>query len=198
MPSTFRIPKAPLRGLTGRLIAAYCRRTFGEIPDVAHVAAHQPKVLRSVLSFEGKVAKWDALDPTLKTYAQLASAALIGCSWCLDFGYFKARESGLDLSRISQVPRWRDSDVFSDLERDVLEYAEAMTVTPPTVTDDLVARLLEELGAPAVVELTEMIALENMRSRANSAAGLQSQGFSDRCEIPLADAGGATAIRSPS
>jgi hypothetical protein len=50
----------------------------------------------------------------------------------------------------------------------------------------MVAHLIDELGEPAVVELTQMIALENMRSRFNSAAGLQSQGYSDVCELPLA------------
>jgi AhpD family alkylhydroperoxidase len=138
------------------------------------------------MSFEGKVAKWNRLDETLKSYAQLASAGTIGCSWCLDFGYFKAHNDGLDLAKIREVPRWRESDVFTQLERDVLEYAEAMSVTPLTVTDEMVAHLIEQLGEPAVVELTQMIALENMRSRFNSAAGLQSQGYSDVCELPLA------------
>ena len=56
------------------------------------------------------------------------------------------------------MPRWRESDVFTPLERAVLEYAEAMTVTPPTVTDEMVAHLVDELGAPALVELTQMVA----------------------------------------
>ena len=50
----------------------------------------------------------------------------------------------------------------------------------------MVARLVESLGTAAVVELTQMVALENMRSRFNSAAGMQSQGYSDVCELPLA------------
>ena len=61
-----------------------------------------------------------------------------------------------------------------------------MSVTSPTVADDMVARLLGDLGAPAVVELTQMIALENRRSRCHSLAGLPSQGYSDVCELPLA------------
>jgi len=186
VPSTFRIPKAPLTGLYGRFMQAYARRAWGEVPDNAYVYWHNRPVLKAVLSFEGKVAKWRALDPTLKSYAQLASAGVIGCSWCLDFGYFLAHDEGLDLARVSEVPRWRDSEVFTPLEREVLEYAEAMSVTPPLVTDDMVARLVEQLGAEAVVELTQVVALENMRSRFNSAAGLQSQGYSDVCELPLA------------
>jgi AhpD family alkylhydroperoxidase len=185
--STFRIPKADVTGVFGALMKLYAKKELGgEFPDNGYVYFHHKRVLKAVLSFEGKVEKWDRLDPMLKSYAQLASAGVIGCSWCLDFGYFKAHDEGLDLDKIREVPRWRESDVFTPLERDVLEYAEAMTVTPPTVTDEMVAHLVDELGSPAVVELTQMVALENMRSRFNSAAGLQSQGYSDVCDLPLA------------
>ena len=189
MPSTsvFRIPKAPITGVYGALMKAYAKRMLGdEFPDNGYVYFHNKPVLKAIMSFEGKVKKWNRLDENLKSYAQLASAGVIGCSWCLDFGYFTAHNDGLDLAKVREVPRWRESDVFTPLERDVLEYAEAMTVTPPTVTDEMVAHLVDELGAPAVVELTQMVALENMRSRFNSAAGLQSQGYSDICELPLA------------
>ncbi|MEJ7834368.1 MAG: carboxymuconolactone decarboxylase family protein [Nocardioides sp.] len=182
MSSTFRIPKAPITGLYGKVMTTYAGRAWGQIPDNAYVLWHNRKVLKAVFSFEGKVSKWDALDEQLKTYAQLASAATIGCSWCVDFGYFMAHRDGLDLAKVREVPRWRESEVFSALERDVLEYAEAMSVTPLRVTDELTSRLLDALGAPAVVELTQMVALENMRSRFNSAAGLQSQGYSDVCD----------------
>jgi alkylhydroperoxidase family enzyme len=168
------------------VLQSYTRRTFGEVPDNAYVLFHHRDVLRAVFSFEGKVAKWDRLDPKLKCYAQLASAGVIGCSWCLDFGYFMAHHDGLDLAKVREVPRWRESDAFTDLEREVLEYAEAMSVTPPTVTDSMVEGLVEQLGADVIVELTQMVALENMRSRFNSAAGLQSQGYSEVCELPLA------------
>jgi len=187
--STFRIPKAPVTGLYGWFMTKYAeRRLGGEFPDNGYVYFHHKDLLKAVLGFENKVAKWDRLDPQLKSYAQMASAGLIGCSWCLDFGYFMAHNDGLDLDKVREVPRWRESDAFTQLERDVLEYTEAMTVTPPTVTDEMVADLLAQLGAPAMVELTQMVALENMRSRFNSAAGLQSQGYSDVCELPLAPA----------
>jgi AhpD family alkylhydroperoxidase len=186
MPSTFRIPRATLTGLYGKALSIYARRTYGEVPDNAYVYWHNRKVLKAVLGFEQKVAKWDRLDEHLKSYAQIASAGVIGCSWCLDFGYYKAHDDGLDLAKVREVPRWRESEVFDDTERAVLEYSEAMSTTPLAVTDEMVAGLIERLGVEAVVELTQMIALENMRSRFNSAAGLRSQGYSDVCELPLA------------
>jgi AhpD family alkylhydroperoxidase len=186
MSSTFRVPKATISGGYGRALEWYARRTYGEVPDNAYVLWHNRPVLKAVFGFEQKVAKLDALDPHLKTYAVMASAAAIGCSWCLDFGYYLAHEDGLDEAKVREVPRWRDSSVFTDLERDVMAYAEAATATPPTVTDQQVAALRERLGDPAVVELTMMIAIENQRSRFNAAMGLASQGYSDVCELPLA------------
>lgn len=186
MPSTFRIPKAEITGPYRRALSAVVRRMFGSVPDNVLVLLNHRGVLEAVAGFERRVKRWDRLGPDLTAYAQLASAGVIGCSWCLDFGYFVARGEGLDPAKLSQVPRWRASEVFSDLERDVMGYAEAMTLTPPTVTDAMVSRLIEALGVPAMVELTQLIALENMRGRFNSAAGLQAQGYSDACEIPLA------------
>ncbi|MFD5384455.1 carboxymuconolactone decarboxylase family protein [Streptomyces sp. NPDC127074] len=88
------------------------------------------------------------------------------------------------MDKISKVPQWRDhQNAFTDLELLVLDYAEAMTETEPRVTDELAATLIERLGEAAFVELTAMVALENYRSRINSAFGLTSQGFSDTCAV---------------
>jgi alkylhydroperoxidase family enzyme len=116
----------------------------------------------------------------------MAVAAQVGCSWCLDIGYFQAQNQNLDIAKASQVPRWRESEVFTPLERDVMEYAEAMTNTPPTVSDELSGRLLDRLGPAAMVELTAFIAFSNFSTRSNTAFGIESQGFSAACEIPLA------------
>jgi len=191
MPSTFRVPKAEITGLYGKLITAYARRTYGEVPDNLYVLWHNRRALKAVFKLEQSFAKCDALDPLLKMYAQIASAGVIGCSWCLDFGYYLAHTEGMDEAKVREVPRWRESDVFDATERAVIEYAEAMSTTPLGVTDEMVARLNTLLGHEAVVELTMMVAIENERSRFNAAMGLQSQGYSDVCELPLARPSGA-------
>jgi alkylhydroperoxidase family enzyme len=69
----------------------------------------------------------------------------------------------------------------------VLEYAEAMTVTPPSVTDEMVARLREQLGDAALVELSAVIAFANFTTRPNVALGIESDGFAAACGLkPLA------------
>ena len=82
------------------------------------------------------------------------------------------------------MPRWRESAVFTPLERSVMEYAEAMCQTPPTVTDELSAELLGELGAPAMLELTFRVGAMNMTARGNVALGIRSQEFAASCGLP--------------
>jgi hypothetical protein len=65
-----------------------------------------------------------------------------------------------------------------------------MSTTPVTVSDELAARLLEQLGAAALVELTSVIGYANLTTRGNVALGIESEGFSDSCGLkPLAAPG---------
>ncbi|MEV4330839.1 carboxymuconolactone decarboxylase family protein [Streptomyces sp. NPDC049597] len=190
-----RISLAPRRTLFLRFTEWYTRRRYGKALDPVRALGHNRRVLFTDLRLEMSVARWKALDTDLKALATMASAASIGCSWCMDFGHWENRTRGMDARKLQDVPVWRDSDVYSPLERDVMEYAEAMTANPPEVTDELTGRLLAVLGEEAFVELTAMVAVENLRSRINAALGLTSQGFKDHCEIPAAarSAAGTTA-----
>ncbi|NYE18349.1 carboxymuconolactone decarboxylase family protein [Microbacterium immunditiarum] len=181
-----RIPLDHDRGLSVRALRALSRRRFGKVIDPGLVAAHHPGVLNTMYLTEMGAARWRKTDATLQALAVMRTAAVIGCSWCMDFGYWEYHHRGVDPAKLRAVPDWQASTVFSPLERAVLEYADAMTATPPAVTDELVDRLRGELTDAQVVELTALIALENQRSRTNAAMGLTSQGFKDQCELPAA------------
>jgi AhpD family alkylhydroperoxidase len=180
-----RISLDPPRTLVYRFAEWYSRRSWGVVADPLAAMGHNPRVLLTDARFETSLKRWNKLDPTLRALAEMTSAVAIGCSWCVDFGYWLSTNAGVDPVKLGDVPRWRDSDVYTDLERQVMAYAEAATATPPTVTDEMVAGLRRQLDDAALVELTMMIAVENVRSRFNSALGLTSQGFKDRCEIPV-------------
>ena len=190
MTST-RVPKAEITGVYGTVLKKMSKKMVGEVPEALGVMWHNRPVLKVGMGLGQKAAKWNKCDKDLKSYAHMAVASLIGCSFCLDLGYFQAHNEGLDEAKAREVPRWRESDVFTPLERDVMEYAEAMSQTPPTVTDELSARLLEQLGAPALVELTAIVALANQMARTNVALGIEAHGFSKACGLaPLAQPSG--------
>jgi alkylhydroperoxidase family enzyme len=170
--------------LSARLASWFSRRRLGRVADPLAAWTHHTGVLLTLIRLEMRVQRsWRRLDPTLQALAVTAAAARIGCSWCMDFGYWEFHHRGVDPRKLDEVPRWRLSAVYTDLERLVLEYAEAMTDTPPIVTDELVVQLRAHLDDARLVELTSLVALENMRSRTNSALGLTSQGFKAECVV---------------
>ena len=196
MASRTRIPKAELTGVYGAIVKRISRKMLGDVAEPVSVAWHNRKVLNLSLGLGRKVQRWDQCDENLKSFAHMAAASMVGCSFCLDLGYFQAHNDGLDVAKAREVPSWRESGAFTPLERDVLQYAEAMTRTPPTVTDELSARLLAALGPAALVELTATIAVANFAARFNTAVGIESQEFSATCDMrPLVSP--TVGVRSP-
>ncbi|RIQ31241.1 carboxymuconolactone decarboxylase family protein [Jiangella rhizosphaerae] len=181
-----RISLAPKPTLGYRLVRFVLRRRYGVMLDPIAATAHQPRVMRTLSLLEAGAAKWRVLDRDLKALAILATSARTGCAWCMDFGYWESHHAGVEPAKLRAVTHWRDSDLYTALERRVMAYAEAMTATPPEVTDEMVAELRADLSEAELVELTATVALENLRNRSNAALGLTGQGFKDRCEVPAA------------
>jgi len=86
-------------------------------------------------------------------------------------------QTGADEDKIREVPAWRESPRFSEMERVALEYAEAMTITGQRVGDELFARLRALFDEAQIVELTAAVALENFRSKFNVPLQIEAQGF---------------------
>ncbi|ADB34450.1 Carboxymuconolactone decarboxylase [Kribbella flavida DSM 17836] len=166
-----------------RAMEWYSKRKYGDVLDPGKAALHHRGVLTTMLALEGSAARWSRLDPTLKALATMVTSTQVGCSWCMDFGFWEFHHRGVAPAKLRAVPGWRDSDVYTDLERAVMDYAESATATPPTVTDEQVERLRKDLSEAELVELTAQIALENYRSRTNAALGMTSQGFKQYCEV---------------
>jgi alkylhydroperoxidase family enzyme len=175
-------------GVVPRLARWYTRRRFGQMVEPTAAASHHSGVLVAMGSLETAVQLgWRKLDPTLRWLALQATSTSIGCSWCVDFGYFEGMHEGIDPAKVRAVSHWRTSDLFDDRERVVLEFAETATGCPAEVSAELAARVRAQLGDAEFVELAAWVALENLRSRFNAGLGLRSQGFSDTCEIPMRD-----------
>jgi alkylhydroperoxidase family enzyme len=174
------------KGRIARLSRRIAKKKMGLDAEPMAAASHHTGVMVSIGALEGTVAKgWKKLDPALQWLAQQETGMLIGCSWCTDFGYYIGMNEGLDPAKVRAVAHWRSSDLYDERERLVLEYAEQATLTPSAVSDDLAARLHVQFSDAEIVELAGWVALENFRSRFNAGLGLHSQGFSDKCAIPM-------------
>ncbi len=174
------------KGLVARVAARYTKRRFGQMVEPTAAASHHAGVLMAMGSMEMAAQfGWRKLDPTLRWLAVQLTGMRIGCSWCIDYGYYEGMHDGVDPDKVRAVGDWRTSELFDDRERVILEYAETATSCPADVSDELAARIRAHLSDAAFVELAAWVALENFRSRFNAGLGLHSQGFADNCEIPM-------------
>ncbi|WP_332644653.1 carboxymuconolactone decarboxylase family protein [Aeromicrobium sp.] len=187
MTGTTRVPRAEIDGIYGGVLKIAMRKMMGGVPQGAEVLWNHPKIFKDSMKIGRKSETWEELDKNLGTFAVMAAAADIGCSFCLDFNYFMAHNKGLDEDKAREVPRWRESDAFTTLERQVMEYAVAMCRTPLEVTDELSDALLAQLGPAGLVELAAKVAFMNMSARMNVALGIHSEQYADACGLkPLA------------
>ena len=93
-----RVPKAELpTELSDTML-----QQFGAVPEPVEVTWNNPGVAQAALEFGAKAGQWDAVDENLKSFAHMAVASRVGCSWCLDIGYFQAENQKLDLTKASQ------------------------------------------------------------------------------------------------
>lgn len=183
-----RVPPKEITGPYGVMVKAFARRMFGRVPTSLGVMWHHVPLLKASMAYGQRIQRSHECDESLKSFAHMAVASMIGCTWCLDFNYFEAHNRGLDMVKAREVPRWRESDVFSPLERAAMEYAEAMSQTPPTATDAQVAALLDQLGPAGLLELTAVVGFANLTTRSNTALGIESEGFAASCGLkPLAE-----------
>lgn len=75
------------------------------------------------------------------------------------------------------IAEWRDADLFSEVERVVLAYAEAMTDTNQEVDDALFEEARRHFSDAQLVALAAWICLENFYSKFNRSFRIDAQGF---------------------
>jgi alkylhydroperoxidase family enzyme len=181
----------PASGLLARISGWYTRRRYGGDLTPVSVYGHHPRLLVGYGTFETAVEGSHLVDNRVKALGELKAAAMVGCEWCMDFGSDISLRHGVSEQQLLELPRYRQSGAFSELERLVVDYAAAITTTPAQVTDELFDRLRPHFTDAQIVELSTAIAIENFRARFNHALGMDAQGFSEgaACIVPERVAG---------
>ncbi|MFC4125693.1 carboxymuconolactone decarboxylase family protein [Nocardia rhizosphaerae] len=154
--------------------------------DLVGWLGRRPQLAAATMTYETALLFSNRLDPRLKELAELKTAGLVACQFCLDIGSALAHTAGLTERQIIDLPRYRTSDAYTELEKLVLAFAEAMTTTPAVELDDLRAELLTHLSKAQLTELAATIAWENQRARLNQGLGVQPTGMADGmvCAMP--------------
>lgn len=97
---------------------------------------------------------------------KLRASQMNGCSYCVDMHTKEARKDGLGEQWIALICAWRESPVFSDKERALLEWTEAVTQLGQKGPSDTLYEALANHYTPGeIADLSIAIAQINVWNR---------------------------------
>ncbi len=158
------------------------RRKYGKVLDAALLWARSPRLFLGVATLYGMIDRRSSpIEPALRSLVTVRVSQLNGCAFCVDLNSATLLRRGASLGKVEALGHWRDSILFDDRERAALDYAEAMTLSGAGVDGAHIGALRGHFADDVIVELTGLIAFQNLSSRFNAALGVPAQGF---CALP--------------
>ena len=158
------------------------KRRYGAILQPGLLWARVPKIFAAVAMLYGVLdRKSSPLDPVLRSLVTVRVSQINWCRFCVDINSATLAKRTGSLEKVENLEKWKDSELFNEKEKVALEYTEAVTYSDQQVTDELMDRLKGFFDEDSIVELTGLIAFQNLSSKFNSALDVPAQGF---CKIP--------------
>ncbi len=110
------------------------------------------------------------LDKRLMDLAYLRASQINRCAYCIDMHWKDLRAAGESEQKLYMLPAWREWNGFSEIERAVLEWTEAVTLlTEGFVPDEVYERVRQHFSERDLANLTLAIVAINGWNRLNVA-----------------------------
>ncbi len=161
-----------------RLFFWHQRRKYGAVLEPAKLWGRTPKVFAMLALLYGAFDRRQSpLSPALRTLITVRVSQINWCPFCVDINAATALKRGVSAEKLAQLSCFAESDLFTDMEKAVLHYAEAITGSDQQTTKAHFSALSKYLNDDAIIELTGLIGFQNMSSKFNSALDVAPQGF---------------------
>jgi AhpD family alkylhydroperoxidase len=161
-----------------RAIFRLQRRRYGRELEPARLWGRVPRAFLAMSLMYGVLdRKSSPIDAALRSLVQVRVSQINGCEFCVDVNSASGLERGADARKLADLPRFAQSGAFTEREKAALRYAEAVTDGSRRTEPELIAALRKHFDDDAIVELTALIAYQNMSSKFNAALGVPAQGF---------------------
>lgn len=164
-----------------RIIFALQQRRYGSELEPARLWGRTPSVFLALTAlYRALDRKSSPIEPELRSLVTVRVSQINWCAFCVDLNSATALERHASQAKLDALGEFEDSALFSSREKAALAYAGAMTVSGRGVDDQVMARLKRHFDDDAVIELSALIAFQNLSSKFNAALGVPAQGFCRR------------------
>ncbi|WP_299015424.1 carboxymuconolactone decarboxylase family protein [uncultured Photobacterium sp.] len=159
------------------------KRHYGNVLNPALLWGRRPTLFWLVAGFFGFLdRKSSPITPVIRSLVCVRVSQLNDCAFCVDANGMKLAERCDCVEKIKSLANWQSSEHFDEHERTVLSYVEAMTITGQRVDEAMLSKLQQWYDADALVELTALVAFQNLSAKFNTALDVPEQGF---CSLPI-------------
>jgi AhpD family alkylhydroperoxidase len=165
-----------------RLFLANQRRRYGRELEPARLWGRTPRVFAALsLLYAAMDRRRSPIEAALRSLITVRVSQINWCAFCIDINGANCLKRGVTEEQLSTIAEYESSALFTERTKAALAYAEGMTRSDLGVDDALFARLKDHFDDDAIIELTAIIAYQNMSSKFNAALGVPAQGF---CRTP--------------
>lgn len=161
-----------------RLILWAQKKKYGESLLPTKIWGRSPKLMYGLQALYRAIdRKSSPLDPGLRSLINVKVSQINNCDFCVDISSSLLLKRGISLEKISALPNYQESTLFTEKETIALRFAEAVTIHDRRPDEKLFSELRQFFSEDAIVELTALIAYQNLSSKFNAALQIPPQGF---------------------
>ena len=161
-----------------RLIFWLQKRKYGKPLESGKLWARVPRLFWGVSMLYGALdRKKSPINPELRALITVRVSQVNNCAFCVDINSALVLERGGSMDKLKELDHFAESEKFSPREKAALNYAEAITYTDRKIDANIYNALKQHFEADAIVELTGLIAFQNLSSKFNNALDILPQGF---------------------
>jgi len=161
-----------------RLVLANQRRRYGQELEPARLWARTPWVFAALSLLYGALdRRRSPIEASLRSLLTVRVSQINWCAFCVDINSATGMQRGVSAAQFAALENFESSALFDARQKAALAYAEAMTRTDVGVDDRLMQRLKSHFDDDSVIELTALVAFQNMSSKFNAALDVAPQGF---------------------
>ena len=106
------------------------------------------------------------IDAKLRELIKIRASQINGCAYCIDMHTREATAKGESARRIFALSAWKESPLFTEEERAVLQLTEEVTlIAKDSVADETYNKVVELFGENGVAQLIMQIVVINSWNR---------------------------------
>jgi AhpD family alkylhydroperoxidase len=158
-----------------KLLFCYEKIKYGKVLEPVIAWGYAPQIFFKFLKLWNSFNKKNlSIDQNLKSLICLFISKQNQCNFCINLHSSKLTSNPTYKEKIAALNDFTNNEIFSTQEKSLLEYAKYMTNTPVIIPKDVTSNLKQYYNDKQIVEITALIAFQNMSSRFNAALKLSS------------------------